>query len=51
MSYKNSLSEIILDKTFAQKFRASFTFLALPKLISQQGYPRLKFIQYYLVNT
>ena len=40
----NSLIEIILDKTFAQKLRAIFKFLVLPKLISQQGYPGLKFV-------
>ena len=50
MSYKkNSLSEIILDKTLAQKFRASFKFQVLPKFISQQGYPRLKFIEVYII--
>ena len=44
------LIEIILDKNIAQKLRAIFKFLVLPKLISQQGSLNLSLFKYILFS-
>ena len=41
---------MVVKKPFAQKRRGIFKFFVFPKLISQQGYPWLKFIQLYIIQ-